>query len=651
MRPGPRDFGSKPHAPRSPSFRASVPLWRDPWAACLLVIWIAFCAKSIGGPLGEPVAEDFDFLHRALMEPGGLWNGGGSKLFWRPIAHQLYFGVLGHSILTHPVWIAVMNAALLGLTCLLVYRALRDAWPRSWAATAAGFPLLTDGGRMLVSWGSNFADLGAMFFSAACLHEVCRRRMPSALICLAVALGCKEVALIAGLLLPWIPSAGPRGTRERIRWAAAFGGVMCVWAIAYVLVRRSSGLQLPIEVGAGSGIVAVGWFERVRWALVNVMRAQFSLASLGGATEWPVIVSVCVLFAAAVSRLLTRAELRARFTRYAPIALWGAAWWTLAAVATAPVHPLWMPYRSVFAGLGLASAIAAVLGTAHPALLVGALAVKVASFLASPAPPAFVASRVEETGSFLDFERLVRLQRLMHESRTALSNRFASLPRGSTVAYFYLPKRTEYAFRGDAALQLWYGDPTLHFRPLNAAWADSNALVAAVLAFEPHDAGPTEGAWLAAGSGATRHGPQVVLIEPAVLDLYFQAGVAMGDQQWDSALGLLHRSEDGAAGSSLLTASIAGAEALCLDALDRHAEARSYAEHSVELWPACPDGLYSLASIAFHEGRYEDAEASLGLLRERSPTDTREPELREQLRLVAARTAVARRRASSAESR
>src|SRR5262245_29630818 len=367
--PARRDFGI-PDRRRSSSPRAAVPLLRDPWAACLLVVWAVVCAKSLGGPAGEPVAEDFDCLRRSLLEPWSLWDGGGSKLFWRPVAQQLYFGLIGHSAIAHPGWVAALHIGVLGLVALLVYRALRDAWPKPWAVAAASFPLITDGARTLLLWPSNFADLGVIFFTALCLHETCRRRMPTALGALALALGCKEVALIGGLLLPWVPGAGPRGRKERVRWALAFAGVIAVWAIAYAVVRRASGLQLPIEGPARD--LAVGWPERLRWAFVNATRAQLNLPVFVHWTDWLWLGFVGALLVTAAALAIKSHEVRARLQQSAPIALWGALWWTVAAISTAPVHPLWMPYRSVYSGLGLGSALAALLGAAHPALLAAA---------------------------------------------------------------------------------------------------------------------------------------------------------------------------------------------------------------------------------------------------------------------------------------
>src|SRR2546425_553456 len=65
---------------------------------------------SLSTPLGEPFADDFSFLRRALF-PGPLsWlDGGGSPIFWRPLSRQLYFGAFGELMLSHPAWIAGLH--------------------------------------------------------------------------------------------------------------------------------------------------------------------------------------------------------------------------------------------------------------------------------------------------------------------------------------------------------------------------------------------------------------------------------------------------------------------------------------------------------------------------------------------------------------
>src|SRR5262249_46832244 len=61
------------------------PLWRDRWALVTALGVVPLLVRSIGAPLGEPVAEDFDFLRRSLFGGmGTLLDGGGSTAFWRP---------------------------------------------------------------------------------------------------------------------------------------------------------------------------------------------------------------------------------------------------------------------------------------------------------------------------------------------------------------------------------------------------------------------------------------------------------------------------------------------------------------------------------------------------------------------------------------
>src|SRR5207247_4738644 len=79
------------------------PLWRDPWALVSVLSVLPLLARCIGAPLGEAVAEDFDFLRRSLLSGmGSLVDGGGSTAFWRPLAHQVYYAALGPLIVAHP---------------------------------------------------------------------------------------------------------------------------------------------------------------------------------------------------------------------------------------------------------------------------------------------------------------------------------------------------------------------------------------------------------------------------------------------------------------------------------------------------------------------------------------------------------------------
>src|SRR5262249_60366386 len=113
------------------------------------------------------------------------------------------------------------------------------------------------------------------------------------------------------------------------------------------------------------------------------------------------------------------------------------------------------------AGRGLAPA--AVLGAVPPALLVTWLAVRAAAFALSPGPPSMVTPEAPKTGAFLDFARLVRLERLMQDTRSALRARFPTLPPGSGVGQHSFPLSPVYALGGDHALQEWYRHTTGHW--------------------------------------------------------------------------------------------------------------------------------------------------------------------------------------------
>ena len=112
--------------PESAGRRCVAPLWRDPWAWVSVLAVLPLVLHTLGAPLGEAVAEDFDFLHRALLQGmGTLLDGGGSEAFWRPVPHQLYYAGLGRLIVSHPGAVATLHIVLLSLGALLLYRTLR----------------------------------------------------------------------------------------------------------------------------------------------------------------------------------------------------------------------------------------------------------------------------------------------------------------------------------------------------------------------------------------------------------------------------------------------------------------------------------------------------------------------------------------------
>src|SRR5439155_4065361 len=121
-----RPAGAPPApGPPAPALRAAiplepaVPLHRDRWAWASVLAVLPLVIHAWGAPLGEAVAEDFDFLHRVFFSrTHTLLDGGGSSAFWRPLAHQLYYETLGPLILSHPGLVATLHVVLLALASL-----------------------------------------------------------------------------------------------------------------------------------------------------------------------------------------------------------------------------------------------------------------------------------------------------------------------------------------------------------------------------------------------------------------------------------------------------------------------------------------------------------------------------------------------------
>src|SRR5262245_34358788 len=236
-----------------------------------------------GAPWGEPVAEDFDFLRRALLDGmGTLLDGGGSHAFWRPISFQLYYAAFGRLILGAPAVVTVVHLVLLALGAVLLYRALRPTWSGPLACAAASFTLLAEGTRTIAGWSAQFVDVAVFVASALAVHEASRRRWATSLAALLVALLSKEVAVVAGLLLPFVPGAARGGTRqrrvqERLRFAAGCAGVLVVWGVASIAVRRAAGLEMPQHLLASPEALRTSWPARAAWALDGSLRAAVSL--------------------------------------------------------------------------------------------------------------------------------------------------------------------------------------------------------------------------------------------------------------------------------------------------------------------------------------------------------------------------------------
>lgn len=589
-----------------------------PWAWLCLLAPLPLLVHSLGAPLGQAVAEDFDFLHRALFSRLDLLDGGGSAAFWRPLSHQLYYVTLAPVILEHPGLVATLHFLLLGLSSVLIYRAFRHAWPPAWAAVIATFPLLSESTRTLIAWPSHFVDLGVWLFTALLLHETAARRLWSALAALLAALFCKEVALVAAVLVPWMPGIGPRDRRERLRWAAAMGTLAIAWGAAYWAVRQSAGLHLPHDLETSAATVGTPLPLRVAWAAGNSLRAYLSLPAVHTFRELPLGVAAAALLALAL--WLTRS--RARRGGVPPgaraLALWGFAWFLAASATMAPLFPYWMPNRSGYGSLGLGVLAVAFLGAAHGSLPGVLVALRLVAFAFSPPPPAAVAVNPPQNGAFLDFERLVRLQRFVRATHEELLRACPTLPHDARIGRHLVPRRAMYAF-GDLALQVWYRDTTVRWLPFGDFLADTAARPVTIVEYQ---------------QGAAR---QVALVNPEAMRTLLRGADRIAHHAWAEALPALARADSLQAdrGAEAFLGILGDRRALALAALGRDSDAFRESQRAVRLWPEAVDSRYVLARLWARAGRLEAATFQLDTLLAITPADSGAAQLRRQIQMVA----------------
>jgi hypothetical protein len=590
---------------------------RVPWAWLCLLAPLPLLVHSLGAPLGQAVAEDFDFLHRALFSRLDLLDGGGSNAFWRPLSHQLYYVALAPVILDHPGLVATLHFLLLGLSSVLIYRAFWHAWPPAWAAIIATFPLLSESTRTLIAWPSHFVDLGVWLFTALLLHETAARRLWSALAALLAALLCKEVAVVAAMLVPWMPGIGPSHRRERLRWAAAMGALAIAWAAAYWAVRQSAGLHLPHDLETSAATIGTPLPVRVAWAAWNSLRAYLSLPAAHTPREVPLGFAAAGLLAVALWRVLSRARRRGLPPGARALAVWGLAWFIGASATMAPIFPLWSPNRSGYGSLGLGVLAVAFLGAAHSTLPGVLVALRLFAFAFSPPPPAAIAVTAPRNGAFIDFERLVRLQRFVRATHEELLRACPTLPHDARIGRHLVPRDAMYAF-GDLALQVLYGDTTVRWLPFGDFLADTAARPVTIVEYQ---------------QGAAR---QVALVNPEAMRTLLRGADRITHHAWAEALPALARADSLQAdrGAGAFLGIVGDRRALALAALGRDAEAIRDARRAVRLWPEAVDSRYVLARLWARAGRFEAATLQLDTLLAISPADSGAARLRRQILAV-----------------
>jgi hypothetical protein len=582
---------------------------------------LPLAAKMAGAPWGEPVAEDFDFLHRALLEgTGTLLDGGGSQAFWRPIPHQLYYAAFGRLILAQPAVVVWFHLACLAAAALLVQRALRPRWGGALAGAAATFPLLAESARTLAAWPTQFVDVGLALAGAFAVYAASRRRHAWALAGLGLALLCKEVAVVAGLLLPFVPGAA-RDARERLRFAAGSAAVLAGWGLATLLVRRSAGLVLPEHIVRTEEALRAGWLERLGWAFEGNLRAAMSLPRLPSPDDLAVGLALGALAAVSSIVLLARRDARARLVRLAPWGAWGLAWFALGTAAITPIYPAWQPNRSHLASTGLGLGAAALLGAAHPALAAALAGVRLVLLARAPGPTRRVETRAPDSGAFMDYARLTRLQTLMRATRRTLVRAFPALPAGAVVVQQNLPHGVEYAFGGDHALQVWYRDPTLRWLRYDEFQEDPSREVAVILQAQPG------------------REPLVALVHPDAIRGLLRGQELVPQQRATEVLAALDHGDSAQRDTAAIEYRVkAGAmRAWAIFTLGRAAEAESLAAHVLALDRGSTVARQVLALALAGQRDFTEAFAHLDTLHRTAPGNTATPVLEAQIRGFAER--------------
>jgi tetratricopeptide (TPR) repeat protein len=571
-------------APRRPPPLEPPPIaWRDPWVllVALAVVPLAWAARTAA--LGEPFSDDFLFLDFSVLRHNpSWWTGGGGAFWWRPLARQGYFGLVGPIMLSHPRWIATLHALALAAAAVLLFRVLRRGWPAPAAAAAASFPVLLEAARVLLAWPSAAQDLGALLFLAiALLAAVHRRRWPMCAAALAAML-CKENAAPLALLVPFAPfDLGPRPWRAG-RWSAGLTvGAWLALRIAVHVLTHEPGASAVTASTAGP--LASRLFQSLALAAGDAFGITTGLRARG-------VFIAAALGCVALSLLWL---LRRRGQRPGTLAwtLWGLAWFAAGAAPMAFLLPDWAPYRSVLAATGLGIAIVAPLASVRAAWLVPVVATRLAALLVAPQPPERLAIDASFNGGAMTYPRLAQLQRSVHEARRTLFAVRPTLAPHATVIREAWPRMTGVAFAGDLALHAWYRDTTIRWLPSEALTRADTTRIDAVLEFEP------------------LRSPQYVSIEPASMHRAMRVVRLMHDQRIENALAEIAAAESLQADTACAQyfATLEGWRGIALLDLGRIDEAEAAAGRSLGHFRVNPDARRVIARARGSRGDWVGA--------------------------------------------
>ena len=296
--------------------------------------------------------------------------------------------------------------------------------------------------------------------------------------------------------------------------------------------------------------------------------------------------------------------------------LWGTGWFLLATASLTPVFPAWQPNRSQYGSAGLGVASVAALGAVHPLCAGLLVAVRLGALGLAPGATNTVAAKAPDTGAFMDYARLTRLQRFMRDTRERLRHRFPTLPHGAIVVQENLPHSLEYAFGGDHALRVWYADTTLHWMRFDEFRAHLETPASVIVQGEPG------------------HTPEVALVEPDAVRGLFAARPFLHEHRFAEVLAILDHADaiqrDSTAVQYWVTSGTWRAYAYVLGG--RAVEGEALAERVLAEGRTDVLARQVLAEALAAQGRQAEALAHLDTLDAISPGDSTTRALRERFR-------------------
>ncbi|HYM81876.1 MAG TPA: hypothetical protein VEY91_10790 [Candidatus Limnocylindria bacterium] len=543
--------------------------WWDPWLIAATVGPLALLLLLLGGRPGEPVADDYDYLHQILLTHWSWFDGCGSILYWRPLARQAYYALLAPWMLTQPMVVALVQMGCLCLSSLLLYRTFRRGLNPDIAFAISTAPWMMESSRLLIMWPSCFQDLGALLFVSLALHEAVAARLWSFLASGLAALLCKEVAAIPLIAILACPLVRLDRERQRRTWLLSVALLLAAWAAVYLRVYERASLTIP---GPGGGHwPSLAWIPGIAMIPWWLFKAVWSLPPTRELVD--LVIAAVLIVSIPWPRVLAtlrnhRSEMRAWW-------FWGLAWSAPLALTLILLYPSWDPYRCALVGLGVFAATMVTLRALHRHAIPAFLLVRLALLAVAPRPVREVTLEPPIRGASIDVPRLSRLQLFVAEVRHELQVHLPRLPHGAVVVQENFPAMTERAFGLRPALHVWYRDTTLKWLPISQWFATPSLPVATVVEYQGNRSDP------------------VALVEPEAMRAMIRATVALNDGRENESLHLLAR-----------------AESLQVDT-------------SATVFRESVEGKrhYAIAMLRFKEGRYDEARSELLALLAAHPGD------------------------------